>query len=355
MSLDEARVLFRAKTDEMFVPTAAESSTWHSIPLAFAVLPAIAGAFIDKGEGFTTDALLLLLAGIFLHWLVKFPWEWYQKSAVLGHERDVSDILRDTRDPAADQASNTRSSYEERQRKRAKDELKVNENRALLACFIGPIVGGWLLHLIRSSLSRPSGGLVSNFNLSIFVLAAELRPFAQVVKLIRGRNEFLQGIVTHPPVSKMEILAAKVEELHAEVRELSALATRAIEREADVDALNRAVRRYEKKEAMHSALTENRIHEIDIKLNDVVSLATAATARQNQQAITMIVFQWCAAVLVLPFALAWKVISLPAKAVESLTALKSPLLLKHQAQRKSPRDKPKGRTAMKGRTQAYLE
>lgn len=74
MSLDEARGILRAKTDEVLLPTAPESSTWHSIPLAFAVLPAIAGAFLDKGESFTTDALLLLLAGIFLHWLVKFPW-----------------------------------------------------------------------------------------------------------------------------------------------------------------------------------------------------------------------------------------------------------------------------------------
>lgn len=74
MSLDDARGLLRTKTDEVLAPTAPESSTWHSIPLAFAVAPAIAGAFLDKGEIFTTDALLLVLAGIFLHWLVKFPW-----------------------------------------------------------------------------------------------------------------------------------------------------------------------------------------------------------------------------------------------------------------------------------------
>ena len=108
-----------------------------------------------------------------------------------------------------------------------------------MACFMGPLFGGWLLHIIRSSLSRPSEGLVSNFNLTIFVLAAELRPAAEVVRLLRGRNERLQSLMHHPPVSKMEVLAAKVEELHAEVRELSVLATKAIEREADLDALNR--------------------------------------------------------------------------------------------------------------------
>lgn len=74
MSLDEARGILKAKTDEVLLPTAPESTTWHSIPLAFAVAPAIAGAFLEKGESFMTDVLLLLLAGIFLHWLVKFPW-----------------------------------------------------------------------------------------------------------------------------------------------------------------------------------------------------------------------------------------------------------------------------------------
>ena len=74
MSLDEARGILRAKTDEVLLPTAPGSTTWHSIPLAFAVVPALAGAFLEKGESFMTDVLLLLLAGIFLHWLVKFPW-----------------------------------------------------------------------------------------------------------------------------------------------------------------------------------------------------------------------------------------------------------------------------------------
>ena len=165
--------------------------------------------------------------------------EWYQNSALLTAEREVSDVLRDVRDPAADLASNIRSPLEEQQRKKAEEELRYDEARALLACFAGPLFGGWLLHIIRSSLSRPSEGLVSNFNLTIFVLAAELRPAAQVVKLLRGRNEYLQSLVHHPPVSKMETLASKVEELHAEVRELSALTARAIEREADLDALNR--------------------------------------------------------------------------------------------------------------------
>lgn len=130
-----------------------------------------------------------------------------------------------------------RSAHEERAREEAAKELRMNERLALLTCFVGPCVGGWLLHAIRSQLSRPSEGLVSNFNITIFVLAAELRPAAQVVKLLRSRTLHLHSIVHHPPMTRMDALAVKLEELNAEVRELTLMATKAVDRESRLDAL----------------------------------------------------------------------------------------------------------------------
>lgn len=120
----------------------------------------------------------------------------------------------------------------------AAHELRFDERVALLFCFIGPLLGGWLLHAIRSQVSRPSEGLVSNFNLTIFVLAAELRPVSQVVKLIRNRSLYLQSIVHHPPISRVEVLTRRLEELQMEVKELALLTAKAVERDPDLDALN---------------------------------------------------------------------------------------------------------------------
>lgn len=117
-------------------------------------------------------------------------------------------------------------------------ELRFHERVALLSCFGGPLVGGWLLHAIRSQLSRPSEGIISNFNLTIFVLAAELRPVAQVVKLVRARTLHLQSIVHHPPPTRVDLLGLRVTELHEQVRELTALTAKAVERGPDLDALN---------------------------------------------------------------------------------------------------------------------
>lgn len=51
-----------------------EPSDWHSSPLAFAFLPALAGLFFTNGSAFVTDILLLGLAALFLNWSVRLPW-----------------------------------------------------------------------------------------------------------------------------------------------------------------------------------------------------------------------------------------------------------------------------------------
>jgi len=56
------------------LPTDADSSSWHNVPLAFALLPALGGILFTDGSYFITDVILIFLVAVFLHWLVKFPW-----------------------------------------------------------------------------------------------------------------------------------------------------------------------------------------------------------------------------------------------------------------------------------------
>jgi hypothetical protein len=51
-----------------------ELSSLAGLSLAFALLPAIAGALFTNGGAVTTDIMLLGLAGVFLHWSVTQPW-----------------------------------------------------------------------------------------------------------------------------------------------------------------------------------------------------------------------------------------------------------------------------------------
>ena len=66
------------------------------------------------------------------------------------------------------------------------------------------MLGAYLLHTIRGQLTRPSEGLVSDYNLTIFLCAAEIRPVSHLIKMIHANkggefisHEFLNYCTKH--------------------------------------------------------------------------------------------------------------------------------------------------------------
>jgi hypothetical protein len=171
-----------------------------------------------------------------------------------------------------------------------------------------PVIGAWLLHAIRTQLSRPSEGLVSNYNLTIFLLASEVRPFAHLLKMVQARTLHLQRVVASSAsyedekvdASKVNDLAKRLEELEAHVAESvaqglaggptanngQAMDPKHIASEVrrgiqpDLDALNRAIRRYEKRTTVSDFQTDTRFQEIETRLKDTTTLI--ADAQRNK-------------------------------------------------------------------------
>lgn len=223
----------------------------------------------------------------------------------------------------------------------AANELKYHELLALLSCFIFPLVGTWLLHAIRGQLSRPSEGLVSNYNLTIFLLASELRPLSHLVKMIQSRTLYLQRIVSNNPHQEVPAssttdkaiildLTKRLDELESHVAETSASKpniqngnttntqlTLEVRKtlQPDLDALNRAVRRYEKRATLLTMQTESRLQDLEARMSDAITLAAAAersnsTSRHSPALALMNALSMAA---VLPFQTAWTVFSMPAR------------------------------------------
>lgn len=209
--------------------------------------------------------------------------------------------------PAADRARN-------QVREEASRELYQHEVMALISCFLFPMLGAYLLHAIRAQLSRPSEGLVSNYNLTIFLLASEIRPLSHLIRLVQARTLHLQRTVHANPFreqsqtsAQVQVVSRRLEELEARIAtEESSLANptmqngtgdsssrskheAALVREVrnaiqpELDALNRAVRRYEKKATVLAFQTEARLGAIDTRLNDAISLAAAAAKHSAGQ------------------------------------------------------------------------
>lgn len=233
----------------------------------------------------------------------------------------------------------------------ATSELRIQELLALLMCFIFPAGGAWLLHHIRGQLTRPSEGLVSNYNLTIFLLAAELRPLSHLIKLVQARTLHLQRTVSANFYSRTsrDVSSATVIELQDRLAELEKhiadsntsgtngnatklptpdLVTQVRKTlQPDFDALNRAVRRYEKRATLLSLQTESRLQDLEKRLGDAITLAAAAerssqSTRQRRGSgvgLMFDLFDDVAAVASLPIQICWTVAALPWRVVGSVT------------------------------------
>lgn len=220
-------------------------------------------------------------------------------------------------------------------------ELRIYELLALLSCFCFPVIGAWLLHTIRSQLSRPSDGLVSNYNLTIFLLASELRPLSHLIRMVQARTIYLQRTLNATTLdaefpSPTLDLIARVNELEAHISSAnnpaSSTATTKITAEVrallqpDLDALNRAVRRHEKRATLLAMQTESRIQDLEARMSDAITLAAAAersssTYSKARQGSVFILLDWICSIVVLPVQAAWVAMSLPAGLASSVLEL----------------------------------
>lgn len=407
-----------------------ETTGWHSAPLAFALLPALGGLLFQNGSAVVTDVMLLGLAGIFLNWSVRVPWyvfffyqfiievgdkfdaqfrvgriadvlvyrDWYHSARGLRVNEETyndSSIIDDEEsdnegnplaasaaslssvpeDPSSDSPipptapRHAHSKPHHHASESATTELYTHELLALLACFLSPLLGAYLLHTIRSSLSRPSEGLVNNYNLTIFLMASEMRPLSHLVKLIQARTLHLQRVVAtnpylQPPAgdasrgnsgADVPALLRRVQDLESTMSTVAtssalkattsaeggassadasssnkrdyALAVAEVRKtlQPELDALNRAVRRYEKRATLQTMQNEARLRELEGRVGDAVSLAAAATRGRGgvfggsgfavEKSFLSILVEWC---IVWPLQGLLAVMSLPFKMVGAL-------------------------------------
>ncbi|CAF3618139.1 unnamed protein product [Fusarium graminearum] len=375
---------------------AGESSSLPSLSLAFAFLPAISGLLFKNGSAVVTDFMLLGLAGVFLNWSVTQPWTWYHSAQQVRIQHEVvadsvidddSDLDSSTHGPGpnspldhvpedeAVHAEPTEEIHEREPSKQQQDalaELYFYEIIALASCFLLPLLGAYLLHAIRSQLSRPSEGLVSNYNLTIFLLMAEFRALSHVIKLVQSRTLHLQRVVQGGPskfqqvnknTEQLETVLARLERLESRVTNDETSTVQDIKQEIsktkqkdsamardvrnaiqpELDALNRAVRRYEKKATLLQIQTESRFSGVEARLDDAIALAASAA---KNSASHKNVFVWAmeslTAAFLLPFRTLLRIMLLPLSTIFAL--------MSKGKKRNSPPVKSSSRSSRNGKT-----
>ncbi|KAG5967794.1 hypothetical protein E4U57_000149 [Claviceps arundinis] len=409
-NLDEARHLLNpgAAAPATHAP---ESSSLASLSLAFALLPAVAGVLVKDGHVLVTDIMLLGLSGVFLHWSVTQPWVWYHSAQQVRVEQESDTALEedlqsngsclDTTQQQQQQQQQPKTSLdhvpeeeeeEEEERGGGEDghspiekdssshpehppdlitslkrsalrELYAHEVLALLSCFLLPILSAYLLHHIRVQLSRPSEGLVSNYNLTIFLLVSELRAFSHTIKLVKSRTLHLQRVLHggqdpfpapgQPPVAAAAAATAHLEDVLERIGRLEArsLADEFVREHSqddhitmmgcdpggsagstleqktsllrdirnaiqpDLDALNRAVRRYEKKAVLLQHQTDARFAAIDSRLDDALALAAVAAKNSSSRNVLVRMTGSCIGLGLVPFRALLQLFTLPVRSI----------------------------------------
>lgn len=205
----------------------------------------------------------------------------------------------------------------------ARSELQLHELAALLMCFLGPPLGAYILHILRESLSSLGDELVSNIHLTLFVLGAEIRPIRHAIKLIQARTLHLQRIIREDPRTAERFDSDLAEELGRRVHELEASVTESASKanlsptsphpdnseqlkkanaqlQTQIDALNRAVRRYEKRATAQTMQTEARLQDLETRLREALSLAAAAATYTQKPGLLLVLLDWLASLFMLP-------------------------------------------------------
>ncbi|KAL7960804.1 hypothetical protein V8C34DRAFT_275772 [Trichoderma compactum] len=367
-SLNEARDILNPRPHARGEQSHHDSSPLASLSLAFALLPAIAGVLFQNGTSIVTDIMLLGLAAIFLHWSVTQPWQWYhaaqevrtfeEQSISISLESDsdldsqakapststpLDDVPEEREGDNADDSNSEKREMGEKvvtgQQQAALKELYRHESLALASCFILPMLSAYLLHYIRGQLSRPSEGLVSNFNLTIFLMAAELRVLSHIITLVQSRTLHLQKIVQDSPFGQRVGTETLLEEMLRRLERLETLSTSqgnviaghgeslgtttaTVSRDVrnaiqpELDALNRAVRRYEKKATVLQLQTEARFSQMHARLEDTLSLAAAAAKQPNQrQSLLPWAWKLIVTAATFPFKVSLEILALPLKPI----------------------------------------
>ena len=198
----------------------------------------------------------------------------------------------------------------------------------------------WLLHQLRASLSRPAEGLISNTNLTIFLFAAEFRPCHEIGKMFQARTLYLQKSLAVSSKARGTRVAEGIEDLPSLIKRVSDVeehilasqnngaASRKSEAElstsvrksiqAELDALNRAVRRYEKRATVQAMETDSRLQGLEARMSDAITLAAAAErsviqARESNKLVSLIygLLSWPITLLSAVMAMPLQLLTLP--------------------------------------------
>lgn len=204
-------------------------------------------------------------------------------------------------------------------------QLRIAELQAFFGLVIGPLLGALLLHYIRGVMARPANGLITNFNVSVFVLAAELRPLRIAYTYLNQKSSTLQQELTDVPPAQYEELADKFRTVEAELKQIkhtvdsegsfrsaaesdSTSNSSSIQGQTDIAQIKQALRRFERYETQIQREYDEKIINLERKVADLINRPGVVGKDSGISHVA-------GSIALLPFKALWTFVTVPARLV----------------------------------------
>jgi hypothetical protein len=206
-------------------------------------------------------------------------------------------------------------------RESARNKLKNIELVALAACFLAPVFGAYAVHYGRSQFTHKArDGIVTDLNLFFYVCIAEARPVGHLFHMIGQRTLHLQRLVATEPSEqtrsgitqrlpqRLAALEARLDDPLSNDIDMNRITNEVRQSmQHQLDALNRAVRKYEKKQLAQTMQIEARFQEIDMRLKDTLSLAASAARSGQKPGIISTTLTWVSGLFAYAIQTTWDI------------------------------------------------
>ncbi|PHZ09371.1 uncharacterized protein RHIMIDRAFT_263710 [Rhizopus microsporus ATCC 52813] len=233
-----------SRPDRSEIQVSLNSISW---PILLAVIPTL-GAFVVGNAEDWGDFILILLILYYVYKWITVPWTYYESA----RSRRIS------------QANKTE----------LEQELRKHELMGLAWVILSPLMAGYTLYYSRRFLNNHDK-YMSSFNITVFVLAASVKPLVHVMALLRERTLFLQNEVSINE-SELDRLQKKLDIMEEELYDLRrAFATKKDLGQVtngiapNIQQLAKAMKRIEKRDLEFRLWSEEKIMAIDKKVQDI--------------------------------------------------------------------------------------
>ncbi|CEG78752.1 hypothetical protein RMATCC62417_13314 [Rhizopus microsporus] len=185
-----------------------------SWPILLAGVPTL-GAFFAGSSEIWSDFIMILLILFYVYKWMTVPWSYYESARIrrVIHQQSSVELKAG---PKAEEAAYLRKLQTEREKQQSiHAELRRHELAGLVWVVLSPLIAGYTLQYSRYFFAN-TDKYISAFNITVFTLAASIKPLSHVIFLLQERTLYLQNEAAFSE-TEIEMLQSRIRFLEKEI------------------------------------------------------------------------------------------------------------------------------------------